>query len=253
MLYYLWSMKMKNSIKYIKNYYNLADCVKRYGEDIDKSGLWKSEEFIFQKYLKHSDSILDLGCGAGRTTINLYKIGYKNIIGLDLAPNLIHYAKSYCEKNKLNIPFVVGNATDLPYKQDRFDAVIFSYNGLMCIPGQKNRERALQEIYRVLKPNGLFIFTAQDRDNIRFKQSWIDEKQKWDNGEQDKNLEIFGDKFLPDENGYFSFLHFSSIDEIISFCKKHNFQIEEYVNNLKIGADDEKNHGTIFYVVRKQS
>lgn len=58
---------------------------------------------------------------------------------------------------------------------------------------------------------------------------------------------------MPDENGHFSFLHFSSIDEIISFCEKYNFEIVEYVNNLKIGSIDEKNHETIFYVVKKQS
>ncbi len=242
---------MKNSIEDIKNYYNLADCVKRYGEDIDKSGLWKSEEFIFQKYLKNTDKILDLGCGAGRTTINLYKNGYKNIIGLDLAPNLINYAKSYCKKNKLDISFVLGNATNLPYKQNSFDVVIFSYNGLMCIPGQKNREIVLQEVYRVLKPNGLFIFTAQDRDNEKFKQSWKEEKLKWESGQQDENLEVFGDKFLPDKNGHISFLHFSSINEIINMCKKFNFEIVEFVNNLKIGSTDEKNHETIFYVVKK--
>ena len=43
---------MEKDIEETKKYYNLADCVKRYGEDIEKSGLWESEKFIFQKYLK---------------------------------------------------------------------------------------------------------------------------------------------------------------------------------------------------------
>lgn len=47
---------MKNSIEDIRDYYNLTECVKHYGEDIDKSGLWKSEEFIFQN-IKNTPTI----------------------------------------------------------------------------------------------------------------------------------------------------------------------------------------------------
>ncbi len=242
---------MDRKIKIVKDYYNLSDCVKRYGDDIDKSGLWSSEKVIFNKYLKYEYKILDIGCGAGRTTINLYKIGYKNIIGLDLASNLIHYATEYCKEHSLNINFVVGDATKLPFDNDSFDAVIFSYNGLMCIYGQENRRKAMKEINRVLKSKGIFIFTAQDRDNIKFKNVWIEEKQKWLNGLQDKNLEVYGDKFLPDENGHIGFLHFCSKNEIMKLCNETNFKVIESINNLTIGTEDERNHETIFYVVEK--
>ncbi|CUX25521.1 hypothetical protein BN3590_00439 [Clostridium sp. C105KSO15] len=54
-----------------------------YMKSIEDIGLWNSEKVIFLKYLKKDDNILDLGCGIGRTTFNLYNLGFTNIIGID--------------------------------------------------------------------------------------------------------------------------------------------------------------------------
>ena len=135
---------MDNQIKYTKEFYDQDDNVKRYGQAVDDVGLWNSEKIIFEKYIKKTDNILDIGCGAGRTTINLYKLGYKNIIGLDLSTNLIEYAKNYVRENNLDIEFVNGDATKLEYEDNIFDVVIFSYNCMQCIPGKKNRDSVLK-------------------------------------------------------------------------------------------------------------
>lgn len=55
-------------------------------------GLWKSERYVVEKYFQKDKNILDIGCGAGRTTINLFKMGYQNIIGLDLTPSMLQEA-----------------------------------------------------------------------------------------------------------------------------------------------------------------
>lgn len=237
-------------IQDVADYYNLKSSVDKYGKSIEY-GLWASEEKIFAKYIRKDNNILDLGCGAGRTTINLYKAGYKNIIGLDLAKNLVAYAKKYCKENNLDLEFTQGDATQLPFEENRFDVVIFSYNGWVCIPGENNRKRALREIHRVLKKGGIFIFTAQDRNNKRFEKSWLIEKQLWKDGKQDKNLEMFGDKLLPDENGRLGFIHFYSLAEIQNMCENNGFKVLLSKNNLKIGSKDEASHETYFWVVEK--
>ena len=75
---------MIKDLEYTKSQYNKEENIKRYGEGI-KIGLWNSEKIIFDKYIDKKSKILDLGCGAGRTTFGLYELGYKNIIGLDIA------------------------------------------------------------------------------------------------------------------------------------------------------------------------
>lgn len=248
---------MDKDIKYTKEFYDLDINIERYGKAIDEVGLWNSEKIIFEKYIKKEDKILDIGCGAGRTTINLFKNGYKNIIGLDLSTNLINYAKSYSQENKLDINFVNGDATKLEYDNNTFDAVIFSFNGMQCIPGKKNRDNVLKEVYRVLKPNGVYIFTAHNRDDSgEYQKFWDEEKIKWENGTQDKNLEIYGDKYSIDKTGQICFVHFSNIEEMKEFIYQQDFEILETTKSTDISEENEKTkefaNPTVFWVVKKK-
>ena len=247
---------MDKYIKYTKDFYEDKDNVIRYSEAVDNVGLWNSEKIIFEKYISKNAKILDIGCGAGRTTINLYKNGYKDIIGLDLSSKLIEYAKNYVEKNKLNIEFINGDATKLGFEDNVFDVVIFSYNGMQCIPGKNNRDSILKEVYRVLKPGGLYIFTAHNRDDSgSFQSFWDEEKIRWQNGTQDKTLDMFGDKYSIDKTGQTCFVHFSNIEEMIDFVRQENFEVVEYKKNTDIAEETEATKefagNTVFWIVKK--
>ena len=247
---------MDKDIKYTKDFYEEEYNITRYGDAIDKVGLWNSEKIIFQKYISKNDKILDIGCGAGRTTINLYKEGYKNIIGLDLSTKLIDYANNYVDKNNLEIKFINGDATKLEFEDNLFDIVIFSYNGMQCIPGKHNRDNVLKEVYRVLKPGGLYIFTAHNRDDSgSFSSFWEEEKLRWENGTQDKSLDMFGDKYSLDKTGQPCFVHFSNIEEMQEFIHQENFEILDYKKNTDISEETEATKefagNTVFWIVKK--
>ena len=83
--------------------------VKNYSDFTKEVGLWKSENYVFEKYLSKSNFILDLGCGTGRTTIPLFKQGFKNIIGVDLTPEMIEEAQKLNNffKTKLTLETVM--------------------------------------------------------------------------------------------------------------------------------------------------
>ena len=190
-------------------------------------GLWESEKAVFKKYLNPSQTILDLGCGTGRTTFPLYDLGYHQIRGLDYTPEMIEAAQAINKQWGKTIPFEVGDARQLTFKEEQFDTVIFSFNGLMSMPPPEDRVKAVSEIHRVLKKDGRFIFTTHDREaDENFFEFWKAEKKRWANGEQNPQLYAFGDIITTSKNESREiFIHIPDRQEIVKLMEENGFQI----------------------------
>ena len=104
---------------YVKSYYN-TEASETYYSKI--KGLLPKEKIAFESLPQHS-RVLDLGCGAGRTTAVFHDRGHE-VIGCDISVALIMAAKKRISKT----PFAVGNACSLSFKDDHFDVVVFSNN-----------------------------------------------------------------------------------------------------------------------------
>jgi ubiquinone/menaquinone biosynthesis C-methylase UbiE len=94
--------------------------------------------------------VLDLGCGTGRHTIILKKRGAK-VWGIDLTPKMLEIAKAEVK----GVDFRLGTVYKLPYKSNFFDMVV---SGLV-VEYFSNVDKAFKEINRVLKKNGIFVFS----------------------------------------------------------------------------------------------
>lgn len=141
----------------VLDYFNSDTVVSHYEEAAQTIGLWESEEKIFQRLFQKEDTILELGCGVGRIAIGLYELGYRNILATDYAKNMIKKARHLAKILNYSIPFRQCNARDLEFEDDVFDGLIFGFNGLMQIPQKEERIKAMKEMYRVLKGNGLSL------------------------------------------------------------------------------------------------
>ncbi|VAW10782.1 Demethylmenaquinone methyltransferase [hydrothermal vent metagenome] len=100
-------------------------------------------------------TILDIATGTGDLAINLVETGAEKIVGLDISSGMLEVGKNKVAKKNLEniIEMVVGDSEDLPFQEDSFDAVTVAF-------GVRNFEtlnKGLEEIYRVLKPNGTFV------------------------------------------------------------------------------------------------
>lgn len=116
------------------------------------------EKKLFPKYIHSGQSVLDLGCGAGRTTSHVHNITEK-VVGIDLSEALIEAAI-----NKYpDIDFRVMDASRLDFPDNSFDVLIFSNNGLCYVHPEEKRIIAIKEIKRVLKPGGIYIFSSFNR------------------------------------------------------------------------------------------
>ena len=107
---------------------------------------------------KQWDDVLELGCGIGYQSAFLSKIA-SNVIATDLedenvdshAPGMKRAIEVLASLHVNNVTFVPCSAENLPFEDNSFD-MVYSSHVLEHIP---NPEKALQEIYRVLKPGGI--------------------------------------------------------------------------------------------------
>ncbi|EHP87387.1 class I SAM-dependent methyltransferase [Methanotorris formicicus] len=112
------------------------------------------ENIIISKEIKKGFFVLDVGCGSGEQLKKL-----NNAVGLDISIEMAKIANK--KTNKL---VVVGNAENLPFKNNTFDCVISFFGALNHV----NLDRALKEIRRVLKKDGIFIFTVANAYDIKW-------------------------------------------------------------------------------------
>lgn len=165
------------------------------------------------------ETLLDIDCGTA-PMISLLKEKYpsKKYTGIDLTPKMIEVAKS---KNLDNTEFVVGDAENLPFKNNSFDIIINSQS----FHHYPNPQNFFNEVSRVLKPNGKLIL----RDNTSAK--WV--------------LWIMNNIELPLANliGHGD-VKAHSLDEVREYCKISNLKVEKlehrFPHRLHLVARKEK-------------
>jgi len=103
-----------------------------------------AQEFV-QFLQEHKvEKILEIGCGNGRDSIFFANSGF-NVVAIDVAPSAIELAEGNIKKAHVFVDTRVGNANDLSFPSNDFDAV-FS----LSVLHSSNLQKSLPEIYRVL-------------------------------------------------------------------------------------------------------
>jgi malonyl-CoA O-methyltransferase len=101
--------------------------------------------------------ILDIGMGTGVTTMRLLqKFPGACIHGCDIALNMVARARSREQLQPRKQYFITADTEFLPYRSACFDLVISSFT----LQWLEQWDRAVREIYRVLKPGGTFLCSA---------------------------------------------------------------------------------------------
>lgn len=103
---------------------------------------------IIQNNLKNTKNakILDAGCGTGLLAKKMVKFG--QVVGVDINPEAIYFS------NRRGIKVVKASLNKLPFKKNQFDLIV-------CIDVIYHQQivdkKALNQLFRILKPGGLLI------------------------------------------------------------------------------------------------
>lgn len=123
-------------------------------EKHSRKAIKKIERLINYIEIKDNQKFLEIGCGNGTACKHVAK-KYKLIVtGIDVDPEQVKNATKNVENIK-NIKFLEGDSTKLRFKDNEFD-IVYSSGVLHHI---SNWMKVLEEITRVLRPNGYYIFS----------------------------------------------------------------------------------------------
>ena len=113
------------------------------------------EELIKQASIQPNQRVLDLGCGTG-TLVVLLKRKYPaaEIAGVDPDPKALQRAQKKARRAGVTVQLDEGFADELPYEAGSFDRVLSSF--MLHHLEEREREKTLREVLRVLKPSGTF-------------------------------------------------------------------------------------------------
>jgi ubiquinone/menaquinone biosynthesis C-methylase UbiE len=120
--------------------------------------------FVQEKLaLPPAASLLDLCCGHGRHAIALAGAGYR-VTGLDLSTLHLQIARQRAEEAQVEVEWLRGDMRRLPFREDRFDAVINMFISFGYLESDAEDQQVLHGISRVLKPGGRFLLDYINRD-----------------------------------------------------------------------------------------
>ncbi len=115
--------------------------------------------------LRGDEEVLDVGCGLGRTTISVAKeLTTGKVMGTDIWDKIEipgnspqrAYRNAQLEGVQEKVKFRTADVRELPFPDNSFDLVTAS-SVINNLKGEPDRLKALNEIYRVLRPGGRFF------------------------------------------------------------------------------------------------
>ena len=122
-------------------------------EDISK--------FYFASRFAQGRTVLDAGCGAGQGTAHMAANGAQYVVGVDLSPEAVGYARSrwVVKGAARNLAFGCMNASELGFQDRSFDMV----TSIEVIEHLNDPEGYLAEIRRLLRDGGILVLSTPNK------------------------------------------------------------------------------------------
>jgi ubiquinone/menaquinone biosynthesis C-methylase UbiE len=158
-----------------KAVYNSENVVSQF---VTLGDLQKPEKKILNEFKNKLPNMkmLDVGVGAGRTTIHFAYLA-KEYSGIDCSKNMIRECHKKFQNYPKKISFMTEDARNMTlFKDNYFDFVLFSWCGIDYV-AHEDRQKILSEIRRVIKKGGYFCFQTHNMNyemencSIRFSKN----------------------------------------------------------------------------------
>lgn len=114
------------------------------------------------------EAILDIGSGTGKMTMKLaYLFPKANVIGIDIAQNMIRFASN--QHKRSNLKFICADTDFMPLENNSIDLVVSN----LMLQWSLSTDNTLRQWHRVIRPKGRIFFTTLGPNSLyELRDSW---------------------------------------------------------------------------------
>ncbi len=163
---------------------------------------------FFDKFIELTKGkVLDVGSGPGRDGLILKEKGLE-VICIDASSTMVELSTAR------GLESIIGDFSSLPFEDNLFNGV-WAYTSLLHIP-KTEIGKALSEIYRVLKPNGIFALGLIEGQGEMYRESSHVNQPRWFSYYTKEEIEtllkergftsIYFEQFKPRSRNYLNFV-----------------------------------------------
>jgi len=179
-------MAKGNSVQWVYSSSNNQELAERYDQwakeydsELEREFGWQGPRYaseVFAHHVAKESRILDAGAGTGQVGEILLRLGYRNLVAIDLSWGMLEEAGKknvYQERRQM----VMGEPLDFP--TDSFDAVVSV--GVLTV-GHAPAD-SLDEMVRITRPGGHIVFTLRpdvyEGSGFKEKHLALESKGRW--------------------------------------------------------------------------
>ena len=150
---------------------NFAD--EKMNEYYHKQEVRMVQKLVQKMNLTNYENVIDLGCSIGTWYPDYKKLGFKRIVGIDISEERANEAKKrgYDEVH-------ICNASKLPFENESVE-IIISNDVLVHVLQDSDKLKIFQEVKRILKNGGIFIFNFANANGNGFQSDTTKEYCRW--------------------------------------------------------------------------
>jgi len=168
-------------IEQSKEYTVLAEIYDAVMHDVDYEAWADYIDEVIMRHHHEAEDLLELACGTGTMAISMEELGYYRITATDLSPQMIKKATEKGVKLNSGVKFETLNFLNIDIGE-KFDAVYMVFDSLNYIHNKEDILTLHNQVYKVLKPGGIFVYDFTTPRNSRKAIQYLNKEKNTVNG-----------------------------------------------------------------------
>lgn len=159
------------------DYLHSSELAAGYDAYLGQAPVRRLDEALVSRLAKPGMSALDLGCGTGRTLVQLADLEVGQAVGVDLSPHMLAVAAQKCRPFGSRVTLLQENLVTLAsLRPATFDLVLCLFSTLGLVQPAAARAQAVRRMAELLRPGGILLLHGHNRRHTlwqRGHRTWM--------------------------------------------------------------------------------